>query len=72
MTGHLQIRKNNRRLHSRWNANNPDEDVICFIDGDNAKVVVKTNEELTQEKMVEIQDIVMNVSKVYDVDIEKK
>ena len=48
------------------------EDVICFIDGDNAKVVVKTNEELTQEKMVEIQDIVMNVSKVYDVDIEKK
>lgn len=47
------------------------EDVICFIDGDNAKVVVKTNEELTQEKMVEIQDIVMNVSKVYDVDIEK-
>ena len=45
------------------------EDVICFIDG---KVVVKTNEELTQEKMVEIQDIVMNVSKVYDVDIEKK
>ncbi|MDM0466225.1 SpoIIIAH-like family protein [Clostridium perfringens] len=48
------------------------EDVICFIDGDNAKVVVKTNEELTQEKMVAIQDIVMNVSKVYDVDIEKK
>ncbi|WP_300349926.1 SpoIIIAH-like family protein [Clostridium sp.] len=47
------------------------EDVICFIDGDNAKVVVKTNEDLTQEKMVEIQDIVMNVSKIYDVDIEK-
>lgn len=48
------------------------EDVICFIDDDNAKVVVKTDEDLNQEKMVEIQDIVMNVSKVYDVDIEKK
>lgn len=48
------------------------EDALCSIDDQTAKVIVKNDEALTQEQMNEIQDIVMNVSKIYDVTIESK
>lgn len=48
------------------------EDSLCFIEGNKAKVVVKSDDTLTDEQCVEIQDVVMNVAKIYEITIESK
>lgn len=48
------------------------EDALCFIDGNKARVVIKNAEELSQDQANAIQDIVINVAKIYDVEIESK
>lgn len=48
------------------------EDALCFIDGSKARVVIKNEQELDQDQANAIQDIVINVAKIYDVEIESK
>ncbi|MPQ42759.1 SpoIIIAH-like family protein [Clostridium tarantellae] len=48
------------------------EDAVCIINDDKARVTVKNDGELLQEEVNAIQDIVLNVSKIYDVQIESK
>ena len=48
------------------------EDALCFIDGNKARVVIKNEQELSQDQANAIQDIVINVAKIYDVEIESK
>lgn len=48
------------------------EDAICFIKDNKARVVLKNEAELTENQCIEIQDIVMNVAKIYDITVECK
>ncbi|MFD3157392.1 SpoIIIAH-like family protein [Haloimpatiens sp. FM7330] len=49
------------------------EDAICTIeDNDKVRVVVKAKEELTEKQSKEIQDVVMGVTKLSDVQIERQ
>lgn len=48
------------------------EEALCYIDDSKARVIVKNASELTQNQVNEIQDIVLNISKIYDVSIESK
>ena len=47
------------------------KDAICYVDGDKAKVFVKT-EGIDQKMSLEIQEIVQNVANVNDISIEVK
>ena len=74
-TEKLSEKTTNRDLESRIELNIKSKgykDAICFLDGDKARVVVAQSEALKEEQVIEIQDIVKNVSKVYDVQIEAK
>ena len=74
-TEKLSDKTTNRDLESRIELNIKSKgykDAICFLDSDKARVVVAQSEALTAEQVTEIQDIVKNVSKVYDVQIEAK
>ncbi|MGL5067009.1 MAG: SpoIIIAH-like family protein [Sarcina sp.] len=74
-TEKLSDKTTNRDLESRIELNIKSKgykDAICFLDSDKARVVVAQAEALTTEQATEIQDIVKNVSKVYDVQIEAK
>ena len=48
------------------------EEALCYINDNKATVIVKNANELTQDQANEIQDIVLNISKIYDVSIECK
>lgn len=48
------------------------EDVLCFIEGNIVRVVVKTEEKLTEEQTAAIQEIVEDVSAISEVVIEPK
>ncbi|WP_194190292.1 SpoIIIAH-like family protein [Clostridium chrysemydis] len=48
------------------------EDAICYIEGDRAKVFVKSNKELDTKTSVQIQEIVEDVANISDVYIEVK
>ncbi|MGL4655380.1 MAG: SpoIIIAH-like family protein [Sarcina sp.] len=74
-TEKLSEKTTSRDLESRIELNIKSKgykDAICFLDGDKARVVVAQAEALKEEQVIEIQDIVKNVSKVYDVQIEAK
>ncbi|MGL4451496.1 MAG: SpoIIIAH-like family protein [Sarcina sp.] len=74
-TEKLSEKTTNRDLESRIELNIKSKgykDAICFLDGDKARVVVAQSDALKEEQVIEIQDIVKNVSKVYDVQIEAK
>lgn len=74
-TEKLSEKTTNRDLESRIELNIKSKgykDAICFLDGDKARIVVSQSEALKEEQVIEIQDIVKNVSKVYDVQIEAK
>lgn len=45
-------------------------EAVCFIQDDSARVVVKKSGNLTEKETIEIQDIVKNVTQIYDVQIE--
>lgn len=45
-------------------------EAVCFIQDDSARVVVKKDGNLTEKETIEIQDIVKNVTQIYDVQIE--
>lgn len=45
-------------------------EAVCFIQDDSARVVVKKDGKLTEKETMEIQDMVKNVSQIYDVQIE--
>lgn len=45
------------------------DDSICSIEGDNARIVLRTKE-LSDDQRREIKDIVMNVAKISKVTIE--
>lgn len=73
-TEKLTEKTTNRDLESRIEINIKSKgynEAICFLDADKARVVVST-EKLTEEQVVQIQDIVKNVAQVYDVQIEAK
>ncbi|MGL4991355.1 MAG: SpoIIIAH-like family protein [Sarcina sp.] len=73
-TGKLTEKTTNRDLESRIEINIKSKgykEAICFLDADKARVVVAT-EKLTEEQVIEVQDIVKNVAQVYDVQIEAK
>ncbi|WP_297519091.1 SpoIIIAH-like family protein [uncultured Clostridium sp.] len=74
-TEKLSAKTTNRDLESRIELNIKSKgykDAICFLDAEKARVVVSQAQALTEEQVIEIQDIVKNVSKVYDVQIEAK
>ncbi|MBU3195461.1 SpoIIIAH-like family protein [Clostridium algidicarnis] len=48
------------------------EDVLCLIEGDKARIIVKTKEELTEKQRKQIQEVVMSVSKIKNVEIDTK
>ena len=48
------------------------EEALCYIDDNKARVIVKNASKLTQDQVNEIQDIVLNIAKIYDVSIECK
>ncbi|SHJ59452.1 stage III sporulation protein AH [Clostridium cavendishii DSM 21758] len=49
------------------------EDVVCLIEGNKkARVIVKAKEALTEKQNIQIQEVVLNVSKLKDVIIETK
>ncbi|WP_297435023.1 SpoIIIAH-like family protein [uncultured Clostridium sp.] len=73
-TENLTDKTTNRDLESRIELEVKSKgykDAICFLDGEKARVVV-AEEKLTEEKVLEIQDIVKKVAQVYDVQIEAK
>jgi stage III sporulation protein AH len=47
-------------------------DAICFFEDSKVKVIVKSSKDLTAKETAQIKDIVMNVSKISDVEIECK
>lgn len=48
------------------------DDVLCFIEGKKARIIVKSDQDLTDKQTIAIQDVVMNVAKIKDVIIERK
>ncbi|MBU5590753.1 SpoIIIAH-like family protein [Clostridium sp. MSJ-4] len=48
------------------------EDVLCLIESDKARIIVKTKEELTDKQRKQIQEVVMSVAKIKNVEIEAK
>lgn len=73
-TEKLTEKTTNRDLESRIEVNIKSKgykEAICFLDADKARVVVAA-QKLTEENVIEIQDIVKNVAQVYDVQIEAK
>lgn len=48
------------------------EDVICSIENDKVRIIVKNKEKLTDKNTREIKDVVMSISKLQDVEIEVK
>lgn len=46
------------------------EDALCMLEGDKAKVIVKSADGLKEKESVAIQEIVQNISKIKDVIIE--
>ena len=48
------------------------EEALCYKDDNKARVIVKNASKLTQDQVNEIQDIVLNIAKIYDVSIECK
>lgn len=48
------------------------EDVLCFIEGNRARVFVKTEDKLVEEQTAQIQEIVEDVSSISDIIIEVK
>lgn len=48
------------------------EDVLCFIEGNKVRVVLKVEDELTEEQVASIQEIVEDVSSISEVIIEPK
>lgn len=45
------------------------KDVVCFIENNKAKVVVESDEKLTEEQNKKIQSVVLNISQIRDVEI---
>lgn len=48
------------------------EEALCYIDDNKARIIIKSTGELTKAQVNEIQDIVLNIAKIYDVTIESK
>lgn len=48
------------------------DEAICMIDENKAKVIVKSNEKLTDKQAREIKNEVMRIAKISDVEIESK
>lgn len=48
------------------------EDALCLIEGNKARVIVKSKEPLTEKQSIQIQDSVMSVAKIKDILIEVK
>ena len=48
------------------------EDVLCIIEEDKVRVIVKSSEELTAQQRQQIQDVATSISKLPMVEIEQK
>jgi len=48
------------------------DDAICFFEDNKAKVIVKSSKDITSKQAAQIKDIVMSVSKISNVEIERK
>ncbi|GIM27948.1 stage III sporulation protein AH [Clostridium polyendosporum] len=48
------------------------EDALCLIEGNKARVIVKSKEPLTEKQSIQIQDSVTSVAKIKDILIEVK
>ncbi|MGL4741959.1 MAG: SpoIIIAH-like family protein [Sarcina sp.] len=74
-TEKLSEKTTNRELESRIELNVKSKgykDAICFLDSNKARVVVAQEGKLEEKNVIEIQDIVKSVAKIYDVQIEAK
>lgn len=45
------------------------KDVVCFIENNKAKIVVQSDEKLTEEQNKKIQSVILNISQIRDVEI---
>ncbi|MHC1682566.1 MAG: SpoIIIAH-like family protein [Clostridiaceae bacterium] len=45
------------------------KEVVCFIENSKAKVIVQSEEKLTEEQNKKIQSVVLNISQIRDVEI---
>lgn len=73
-TDKLSTKTTSRELESRVEVGIKSKgykDAICFLDNDKARVIVQADK-ITEEKSIEIQDIVKNIANVYDIQIEAK
>lgn len=48
------------------------DDAVCYIEGDRAKVYIKSNKEIDSRASIAIQEVVQNVANISDVYIEVK
>ncbi len=48
------------------------EDVICLIENNQARIIVKSKEKLTQKQASQIQEVITSISQIIDVVIEAK
>ena len=48
------------------------DDVVCLIEDDKARIIVKSKEKLTDKQIRQIQDVVMSVAKIRNVEIDIK
>lgn len=48
------------------------EDALCLIEGNKARVIVKSKDPLTEKQSIQIQESVMSVAKIKDILIEVK
>ncbi|MGL5823224.1 MAG: SpoIIIAH-like family protein [Sarcina sp.] len=74
-TEKLSQKTTNRELESRIELNIKSKgykDAICFLDDDKARVVVAHEGKLEEKNVIEIQDVVKSIAKIYDVQIEAK
>lgn len=48
------------------------EDVLCFIENNQARVYIKTKEKLTAKQVAQIQEVITSISQIREVIIEEK
>lgn len=48
------------------------EDVICSVEGSGVRIIIKGKDKLTDKETREIKDVVLNISKLTNVEIEVK
>lgn len=48
------------------------EEALCFVEENKVRIIIKSSEKLTDQQLKQIQDVVVDVTKIMDVDISQK